>query len=247
MTATSRFPARLLAGLLVAAAVLNGQAAQADTIWYNGDYDGRDALTNQTGPADGLVYDNFVVGAGRTLTITSVYSNNLMYYPDEARTAHWEIRSGVSAGDGGTLVASGVGVDNLTATGRFETVIPDVLDVYEYTNQVEVNVVLTAGTYWLAVAPDVSDQNSFISTTSGANAVGTPPGNDGNSFVSSSFFGWNFVPTSDDSIEGQGTWDYSMGVNGTLSSVPEPSAFLLGLVGLTAAAGRGWARRRNRA
>jgi hypothetical protein len=105
---------------------------------------------------------------------------------------------------------------------------------------------LTAGTYWLAVAPDVSNQDSFIVTTSGANAIGTPPGNDGNSFFSSTFFGDTFVPTSDPSIEGPGTWDYSMGVIGSSSTaVPEPSSLMLGLVGVIASAGFSWARRRS--
>jgi hypothetical protein len=157
-----------------------------------------------------------------------------MYTPGAATTAYWEIRSGVSAGNGGTLLASGDGADTVTATGRSINV-GIVLD--EYTNQVAVNVTLTAGTYWLAVAPDVSNQNSYISTTSGANAVGSPPGNDGDSFFSSSFFGEDFVPLSDASNEGPGTWDYSMGVIGTaqplVSSVPEPfGATLLPTAGL---------------
>ena len=107
------------------------------------------------------------------------------------------------------------------------------------------SVTLASGTYWLAVAPDVSNQNSYITTTSGANAVGSPPGNDGHSFVSSTFFGENFVPTSDPSVEGQGTWDYSMGVIGT-AAVPEPSSFILGLVGLVTSAGCVWSGRRTR-
>ena len=238
--------ARLLAGLLVAAFIVNCQTVRAGGIlWYNGDYDGRDALVNQTGAADGLVYDDFIVPTGYTFTITGVFSNNLMYDPSAASTAYWEIRSGVSAGNGGTLLASGDGADSLTATGRFEPVIPGIFNVYEYTNQVSVSVTLGAGTYWLAVAPDVSNQNSYITTTSGANAVGSPPGNDGNSFVSSTFFGENFVPTSDPSVEGQGTWDYSMGVIGT-AAVPEPSSFILGLVGLVTSAGCVWSGRRTR-
>ena len=103
------------------------------------------------------------------------------------------------------------------------------------------------------MAADVGDQplfgpDSFIGTTSGANAVGTPPGNDGNSFFSSIFFGQSFVPTTDPSIEGPGTWDYSMGVVGTAiqTAVPEPSSLVLGLVGLVTSAGCVWARRRIR-
>jgi len=244
--------ARVIAGLLVVAAILHGQTAQAGgTLWYNGDYDGRDALVNQTGAPDGLVYDNFIVPTGYTFNLTGVFSNDLMYTPSAATTAYWEIHSGVSAGNGGTLLYSGDGADTLTATGRFEPVIPGVFNVYEYTNQVSVSgVTLGAGTYWLAVAPDVSGQNSFITTTSGTNAVGSPPGNDGNSFTSSVFFGLNFVPTSDPSIEGPGTWDYSMGVIGTAVAivpvVPEPSSLMLGLVGFMASAACVWTRRRTR-
>jgi hypothetical protein len=208
--------------------------AGSTTLWYNGDDDGRDALANQTGAADGLIYDDFIIPAGDTYTLTGVFSNDLMYDPAAATTAYWEIRSGVSAVNGGTLVASGDGADTLTATGRGINLGNTVID--EYTNQVAVNVVLTAGTYWLAVAPDVSNQNSYITTTSGANAVGSPPGNDGDSFISSIYFGEYFVPTSDPSVEGSGTWDYSMGIIGTAQSpaaVPEPfGATLLPAAGL---------------
>jgi hypothetical protein len=247
MNAIVRKLARIVAGLLAAAAILHGPptAAGGSILWYNGDYDGRDTQVNQTGPADGRIYDDFIVPTGFTFTITSVFSNNFMFSPPDpaTATAAWEIRSGVSAGNGGTLLDSGDGADTLTATGRSINV-PPFGNIAELTNSVSVNVTLGAGTYWLSVAPDVSNQNSFIGTTSGANAVGTPPGNDGNSFFSSTFFGQNFVSTTDPSIEGPGTWDYSMGVVGT--AVPEPSSLLLGLVGLATSAGCVWARRRTR-
>jgi len=202
-------------------------------LWYNGDNDGRDAWVNQTGAADGLVYDDFIVPTGFVYDLTGVFSNDLMYDPAAATTAYWEIRSGVSSGNGGTLLASGDGADTVTATGRSDNFG---ITVDEYTNQVDVNVILSAGTYWLAVAPDVANQNSYVTTTSGANAVGSPPGNDGNSFFSSSFFGESFVPLSDPNNEGPGTWDYSMGIIGTaepINPVPEPAgATLLPTAGL---------------
>ena len=238
----------IIAGLLVAAAILCGQSAQgASVLWYNGDLDGRDALANQTGAPDGLIYDDFIVPTGSTFTITGVFSNNLMLAPSAASSATWEIRSDVSSGNGGNLLANGDGADTVTATGRSLTFGGQ--QVQEFTNLVQVpTITLSAGTYWLAVAPDVSDQNSFITTTSGLNAVGTPPGNDGNSFLSSAFFGLSFVPVSDPSIEGPGTWDFSMGVIGTSTTVavPEPSSLILGLVGLVTSAGCFCARRRAR-
>ena len=246
MVVHARQMSRYFALLVMGAVVMQGQTARADaTLWYNGDLDGRDALVNQTGAADGLIYDSFIVPTGQTYTITGVFSNNAMFDFSAASTAYFEIRSGVSAGNGGTLLDSGDGADSVALTGRMFNfgglVIP------EYTNSVSIPAItLSAGTYWLAVAPDVSDQNSFITTTSGANAVGSPPGNDGNSFWSSTFFGDSFVPTSDPSLEGPGTWDYSMGVIGSAHAVPEPSSLILGLLGLVTSGGVVCARRRRR-
>jgi PEP-CTERM motif len=238
---------RSIAAILFAAITLGGGVAQGSgtTLWYNGNSDGRDALANQTGAADGLIYDEFIVPSGYTFTITGVFSNDAMN--KAATTAYWEIRSGVSAGNGGTLLAHGDGTDTLTSTGQtfsFGGLNPETIE----NNLVQgLNVTLGAGTYWLAVAPDVSNQNSYIVTTSGAGAVGHPAGNDGNSFISSTFFSMNFVPTSDPSVEGPGTWDYSMGIIGTsVQSVPEPSSVILGLAGMVIMAGSAWIRRRNR-
>jgi hypothetical protein len=139
----------------------------------------------------------------------------------------------VSASNGGTLLASGDGADTVTATGLTGRVGNNT--VGEYTNQVAVSVILGAGTYWLAVAPDVAG-GAYITTTSGANAVGFPPGDDGNSFWSSAAFGQSFGPMTDPRNLGPGTWDFSMGIIGTagpLAPVPEPSeAFLLPIAGL---------------
>jgi hypothetical protein len=232
---------RILTGLLIALTVLCCPAAQAGPLWYNGDLDNRDAVPNQTsalspGGADGLVYDNFVVPTGSTWNITGVFSNNVLNPSlnlPRVTTAYWEIRSGVSANNGGTLVASGDGTDNFAFDGNFSTVFGPGNTAAEYTHEVDgLNVTLTAGTYWLAVAPDTNGAiNAFwyISTTSGTNAIGMPPGNDGNSFFSSNFTGDNFTPTG--SFEGPGNWDYSMGVVGTVQSLvtPEPSVTALSL------------------
>src|ERR1700734_3231828 len=77
--------------LLFIGTLLCGPSAHAGsvTLWYNGDNDGRDALVNQTGAADGLVYDDFIVPTGDIYTLTGVFSNDLMYSPAAATTAHW--------------------------------------------------------------------------------------------------------------------------------------------------------------
>ena len=93
------------------------RAGESAVLWYNGNYDNRDATVNQadvpvnTGSGYSLrttlVYDNFVVPVGQSWTITSVYSNDQIAYGATPTTATWQIRSGMSAGNGGTLVASG--------------------------------------------------------------------------------------------------------------------------------------------
>jgi hypothetical protein len=72
--------------------------------------------------------------------------------------------------------------------------------------------------YWLNVTPiDGGSGRLFNSTTSGANAIGQPPGNDQNAFFNSTFFGAFFTPTSSQNQP----YDFSNGVIGTV--VPEPA------------------------
>jgi hypothetical protein len=217
-------------------------ALRADLLWYNGDFDGRNSLQNrfptQFSTNTGQVFDDFTVPAGQQWFISSVFSNNLMSagwgFPSGSTTfvpALFDISTGVSAGNAGTSVTSGSSTGaTLTPTGRSG------FGLTEYTVEIAqlspLNIKLNPGTYWLSVAP-YEDSNgplySFMSSTSGANAVGKPPGNDGNSFWNSSEFGANFKSPSDPSVLGAGTWDFSEGIRGTvisISNVPEPSPIL---------------------
>jgi len=222
---------RTIQALVIPFCLLAGAAnsVMANPLWYNGDFDGVNGLSNEINSSisQSNVYDNFNVTGN--WTITSLFSNNLMNFT--ASTAVWEIRTGVSAGNGGTLVASGTSAATQTATG---------LSGFGYeVYKIEVsglNINLGPGTYWLTVAPeDAGGGRSFIATTSGANAIGTPAGNDGNAFFNSTFFGANFAPTQNYI---SGSSDFSMGVNG---SVPEPAT--LALLGL-GIAGMAYHRRR---
>jgi PEP-CTERM motif len=232
---------RLLTLIVLTGLALTSSHANAGILWYNGDYDNRDALANGTaginfnGPFVQVskVYENFVVPTGQVWTITSVFSTNEILYQSGAPVtmASWEIRSGLSSGNGGTLVASG----DTAATNT--PIAENPSNFYNFTPSLVTatvaSVKLTAGTYWLSVVADNSDpffaDQSYIETTSGANSVGVPPGNDGNSFISNNLpagkpGAYNFTATS--TIEGAGNWDYSMGVGGTAApaSVPEPSS-----------------------
>jgi hypothetical protein len=192
--------------------------------WYNGDFDNNNGLANEqnTTVSQANVYDDFVVPAGGW-TVVGVFSNDLISFTGITQ-AFWEIRSGVSVGNGGALIDSGTSDATQTATGRSG------FGFTEYTIEVDgLNIVLAPGTYWLTVSPiGFGSGRSFVSETLGANAIGTPPGNNGNGFFNSSSFNVTFGDAADQT---SGRPDFSQGVliNGG-GSVPEPgtAGLLLG-------------------
>ena len=112
---------------LFATLMLFTLVANADTLYfYGGDFDNNNVnahgLANETdgivsgSPYGAATFQNFVV-SGSAINVTRMFTNNLQDIITPA-TAYWEIRSGVSEGDGGTLIASGDGANTVTATGR---------------------------------------------------------------------------------------------------------------------------------
>jgi hypothetical protein len=186
-----------------------------NALWYNGDFDGNNGLANQENVVgSGLysrIYDDFNVTDANGWDVTELFSDNLSNTTITGAT--WEIRQGVSEGNGGTLIASGMTVTPIvTPTGRsgfgfteFMVLVPGL----------SVHLPTSANPYWLNVAPIGSATGqAFDSTTSGANCVGTPCGNDANAFWDSSFFGVTFTST----LNGcDGCADFSMGINGTVT------------------------------
>ena len=214
---------RLRIGLIALSAIATASSFGAQ-LWYNGDFDNRNGF-NVGGFAnfDSRVYDDFNVTSPGWI-VQGVYMNVLSSIPQgDIQTFSWEIRQGVGQGTGGTLVANGTGNATVTTTGRNGFGRP------EYNVLVSgLNVVLTPGTYFLGgkIGGNGSSNDMFVSTTSGANAIGTPPGNNDNSWWDSTSFGFSWE--NPDNIVGAGTWDLSMGVNGVL--VPEPATMIaLGL------------------
>lgn len=189
--------------------------AFSQTLWYNGDATGPSAYANGADYSNGQtivfvagVYDDFTVPAPGW-NVTGVFENS--YFPAGSlpTSASWQIRSGMSTAPGGALVANGSSNITPVATGR--TAMSGSL--VEYTLQFTgLAVPLPAGQYWLTVipnAPTTGAPTPLASQTSGANCIGTPCGNDGNSFLS------NFSAIS-------GTVDFSMGVAGTVASSTLP-------------------------
>jgi hypothetical protein len=201
---------------------LNGLPAYADPIlWYNGDPQGSNLINGidtQSVPVSN-VYDNFIVPLGQTWDVTGAFSNDFLSLNFSPTQAEWEIRSGVSAGNGGTLIASGTNAATSTTFANAFTIAVSGL-----------NVSLSAGTYWLTVAPVGvlnTNEQSFVAATTGTNAIGLPAGNDGNAFWNSPFLSENFASTTSPALGFSPGSDFSMGVSGTVSAVPEPSAIIL--------------------
>ena len=192
-------------------------------LWYNGDYAGGSGTVNEhanVGTAE--IYDDFTVTSTDGWIIQQLWSNDCMSI-NGVTSAAWSIRSGLSAGSGGTIIAAGVSAAQQLPTGRTAW-----WGYPEYTIEVNgLNIFLGPGTYWLSVSPLVGNDplsngqyESYISQSSGGNTIGTPAGNDGNSFLYDPPAGHNFSP--DPFNE-----DYSMGIAGTV--VPEPSSWIISI------------------
>jgi hypothetical protein len=214
--------------LLVLTMSIGAALARGTVLFYGGDFDYRNAGSCQEGGAvsDSRVYDNFMLSS--PATITDVFGDFLDSSAGGGTSAYWDIRSGVSEGVGGTVVAGGfVSPATMRLFGR------NYFGIAERRYDVAVSgVTLSANTmYWLTVAPDLSGLagDTFLTTTSGANGVGGPLG-DGNSFWDSTTFNKNMTGTTN--MLGAGTWDFSLGVNG--SPVPEPAS--LAILGIGAIA-----------
>ena len=170
----------------------------------------------------GMAYDDFDWPAG-TGTIGMVGGNFWGPSVGSFDSAYWEIRSGMSAGNGGTLVASGWGTPTVSATGftqggsavwRVELAIT--------------GVTLASGSYWFAVAvDDPAHSGAFVANTTGVNGIGPSVGNNALLYDNGTSF-WNFRQV------GAGGDGYA-GVDASyfISTVPAPGVLaLLGLGGL---------------
>ena len=95
-------------------------------------------------PYGAAVYQNFY--AESKITVTGLFTNNLSNFTPAS--GYWEIRSGVSEDNGGTLIASGTGAVTNAPTGRYYH------GDDEYTNIVSsLSVNLATDQYWFAMVP----------------------------------------------------------------------------------------------
>jgi hypothetical protein len=184
------------------------------TLFYGGDFDpnhlGTSGLANErnTVVTQSSIYQNFVVPVGQTWTVTALFSNDLVV-PTSWTSADWSIRTGVSQGNGGTVVASATGAAvTVTPTGRSGFGLAE--DNFTVSG---LSVTLGPGTYWMNVTPvDSGGGRSFNSNTFGKNQVGSDIPND--QFWDSSFFNVHFTNANNAGFFP----DFSDGVIGTVST-----------------------------
>jgi hypothetical protein len=213
-------------------ALANAQCPSS-CLFYGGDFDvnnpNANALANENdaivhgNPYGAATYQNFVV-SGPSWNITNMFTDNLSGL--NPSTGYWEIRTNVSEGNGGTLIASGTSPLTHTLTGRID------FSFAEYRDEVNgLNLTLAPGTYWMAVVPqDPNNANrSYNTNTFGLNSVGSQISNQ--QFWNSPFFAQTFT-----NANNLGPFPtFSDGVLGT--AVPEPSSLIMLGSGLVAAAG----------
>lgn len=211
-----------------------------DTLWFNGDPDGKNSFVNQNNSQyDQVMYNSFT--ASDTWGVHSVWSDDIFFSfgssgpfsinPPQSTNASWEIRSD-AGGKPGDLIADGDSQATLTATG-YTLLGPQGQQYTEYMVEVTgLNVDLHQGSYYLAVTPDnTAGGYAGSDTTSGDGAIGNPGGN-GPAFYSTDS-GSSFSPSSANT---------SAGIAGLAGEdLPEPSpipvtltgVFLLSLVAAT--------------
>ncbi len=225
-----------LFALLFMATFATAQCGFISCLFYGGDFDpnnpNANALANENdaivggNPYGAATYQNFIVQPGGSFA-HALFTNNLSTL--NPSTGYWEIRTGVSEGNGGTLVASGSGVMTHVPTGRSG------FGYSEYRDEMDgMNVFLNAGEYWFALVPnDPNDVNrSFNSNTFGLNAMGEDVPNQ--QFFNSAVLGANFTNANNLGV-------FPTFSSGVAAEQPEPSTIIMfgsGLVGVACAVRR---------
>lgn len=237
-----RFARVSLVGILAAAVP---SAAIAD--WYGGDPAAVTTLplaafhfaTNSPAPGfQAYAFDNFTWTPGAGGGVVDVMGG---YYTSFSSTplagvtvASWEIRTGLSNGNGGTLIASGTGPATQTSTPYLVNVVGNGPPAYAV-ERVTIDVpdfTLAPGNYWFAMS--IGDAGvgatGFVTNTLGTNGIGGPLGDDLAIYYQgdSSNTSWNWV---DLQMAGYNDEDMSYFIN----EVPAPGAVaVLGLGGFMA-------------
>lgn len=208
----------LMLGLALSFLIAVAVPASALTFWYGGDPNYVGSVLSESGGYAGnaMAYDDFKV-TGKGWDVHTILGNFQMNF--NASQAYYEVRSGVSEGNGGTLVSSGI--FNVTQTYMCNYAGSNVYTVAGNVAAFD----LAPGTYWLGLAPVGSSSNdiAWATETSGSGAYGKLIG-DGQTYLNWSNGSYDF--SSLRTVTGSNKVDLSYGVIANPAVVPEPSAML---------------------
>lgn len=212
-------------------------------VFYGGNFNPGDpnanALANENdaivggSPYGAATFQNFIWGGG---SVAGLFTNNLSGL--NPTSGYWEIRSGMSEGSGGTLLASGTAGGASfahTATGN------SAFGYNEYTDAVLTGPVSLAANqqYWFAVVPnDPTNPSRSFNTNTFVSGGQIGKDIDNEQYFDSAFFGASFTNANNEGV----FQDFSSGVIG--GSVPEPSSLIM--LGSGVLAIGGLLRRRQR-
>lgn len=180
-------------------------------LFYGGDLNPNDP--NAAGMSDentllitggSSTYGEVNIPAGTTVSVKGALFNVQSSTAFDPQTASYDIRTGVSEGNGGTSIASGTANIQVAATGN------NFLGVYEYSIMVKFHAItLTPGAYWINVTPNCTNTldgscgifRQFVSnTTSRTNALHQSWQPAHEMFLNSAFFGFSWANWCDSSL-----------------------------------------------
>ncbi len=156
--------------------------------------------------SEGQTYGNFNVPSGASVTVTGILFNVQADANFDPLTATYDVRQGVSEGDGGTDLASGSGAIQVAATGR------NFLGLNEYSLAVQLAepLVLGPGDYWFNMTPtcvagstdgSCYEGRQFVSNVNGrTNSIHGAGEPGGQIFLNSAFFGFTWANWCDSSL-----------------------------------------------
>ncbi|HYC99963.1 MAG TPA: hypothetical protein VEB22_01950 [Phycisphaerales bacterium] len=169
-----------------------------NTLWYAGSPTGTHWGNATTGQAPITHFVPFVVSDAAGWRVDGLFTVGEVF---NGSSAAWSLRSGMSSGNGGTVLSSGVSVPSVGAVDGATGVIVDIPDID-----------LAPGTYWLEVTP----ASGSIFGSNGSNAIGTPAGVP--SLRNWPFFSQSYAPYSDAILSG--------GVIGSVLPTPGAASLL---------------------
>jgi hypothetical protein len=151
-------------------------------------------------------YAAYTVPAGITAGVTGILVNVQASVNFDPQSASYDIRTGVSEGDGGTSIASGTGGILVAATGR------NFIGLNEFTVflHLPATVFLSEGEYWINITPQCTNGATdgscyegriFVSnTTQDTNGVFAGAQPTGSAYLNSSYFGFTWANWCDSSL-----------------------------------------------